>query len=643
MSQAGTNAVNRREGHYPQRAQILLVDDEPEILVALADLFEDDFDLLTSTDPLAALDLLARNPDVAVIVSDQRMPGLNGDAFLARARQVSDAKGILLTGYADLASVASALNQGRIQFYAHKPWEAETLGAMVREAAAHHRLERALLTERVLLRGLMDNLPMRLVFTDEHGVSMRRNDRPADEATALPEETGAAPWEQALIGMMRARVSDVGRDERLVQDPQNGHWHEILRVALPWPEGEEALPHHPAWQVSIDRDVSERVQLQTQLRQSEKMRALGTLAGGIAHDFNNLLTAVIGSLELLDDLLPEDTTMRRLLENATGSARRGATLTRRLLDFSRPTPTTLRPVDVAQLLRSMEDLLAQSMIRPGMGSAAETACRVVMAPVLEAVPLVQTDASQLEMAILNLCINARDAMDQGGTITIALHRGEMGAGDPILASGPYVVLSVRDQGCGMTREVAERVFEPFFTTKGTGRGTGLGLSTIFGFLRQNGGDIRVETAPGEGTEVRLWLPLAKGVPGAQNTELPDAAHTCVGQCRVLVVDDEAMVRLVTEGFLRREGYVVEGVGSGEAALARLDSGPPVDLVVLDLLMPGMNGRDCGAAIRARGGRMPRIMYASGYADAASWPMDAPVLAKPFTPAALNEAVRRALA
>jgi len=441
---------------------------------------------------------------------------------------------------------------------------------------------------------------------------------------------------------MRACALAKGRDERLVQE--DGAWREVLRVSLPWPE---ELPHRAPWQVEIARDVSDRVALEAQLRQSEKMRALGTLSGGIAHDFNNLLTAVIGSLELVGDLIEADPAVRRLLDNAEESARRGAVLTRRLLDFSRPKPLELQAVDLGGLVRGMRELLVQSIAKRPVGAdgATPVASRCVLeVSVEEAGVCVWSDPGQLEMAVLNLCINARDAMAEGGRIVIGVGEEGVGADDPVLGAGRYGVLRVSDEGCGMPPEMVARVFEPFFTTKSMGRGTGLGLSTIYGFLRQSGGDVRVRSVPGVGTEMMLFLPVAPEV-RAERVEAVSGV-SAVRRARILVVDDEAPVRLVTEGFLRQDGHEVVGVESAEAALALLEGDDGFGLVVLDLLMPGMNGRECGAVIRARAGAVghgPAVLYVSGYADPSNWPEEGRVLSKPFEAGQLREAVQAALA
>ncbi|GBQ23004.1 two component hybrid sensor histidine kinase and regulator [Gluconacetobacter sacchari DSM 12717] len=636
------------------RPVVLLVDDEPEILVALSDLLEDGFTILSTTSPVEALEILARRRDVDVIVSDQRMPEMGGDVMLARARGMSDAQAILLTGYADIGAVAAALNQGRISFYSHKPWDGDALRAMVLQAAHRHMLEGELQTERMLLRGLLANLRAGLAFKDPEGRFIRINGNAAafygrDEADCLGrrEEDLCDP---ALLPALRAaegRLDAEGRDEEVIPVPGPGGsvaWREFTRVRL----GLNARGE--AYSVLINRDITRQREMEARLRQAEKMQALGTMAGGIAHDFNNLLTAVMGSLELAVDMgdgLDERTT--HLLGNAMGAARRGADLTRRLLNFSRPRDLSLNPVDVNALLLGMRDLLVQGVTaRRREGGASRPPVEIVIAEVDPAgeVPMVRTDAGQLELALLNLCLNASDAMPDGGMIGLSTRVARLeapAAEDGDLPQGEYVVVSVADQGTGMAPETLARIFEPFFTTKDVGRGTGLGLSMIYGFVRHAGGDVRVASAPGEGTRVDLYLPVHR-CPAA-DFDRPEAAGPPPVRrgLRVMVVDDEDTVRTVTAGFLRGMGHETIEADGGEEALARIAALAPgqPDLVVLDVMMPKMGGEEVARRIGAlRPGT--RILFLTGYADNAVLPEDALVLRKPFTQAELSGHVARAM-
>ena len=513
--------------------KVLLVDDEPDILVALEDLLEDEFSILSAGSPLDALAMLERHPDVAVIVSDQRMPDMTGDVFLARARSLTEAEALLLTGYADLSAVVAALNDGRISGYAHKPWEPAALLAMIRQAVERSRLAQALRTERMLLRGLMESAEDGLSFKDREGRFLRLNavaaarlghgveacigrterelltaaadpGSPEAAARALDELEADDRWAVEGRGHATSIIRPVERDGRV-------HWMERLRGPLRDEAGQ------PRALATFERDVSVRRAMEDRLRQADRMQALGTMAGGVAHDFNNLLTAILGSLELAQRTSTDDARMKRLIETATAAAERGAALTQRLLSFSRQRETASVAVDVNALVQAMDDLLTRSIDRPGIRITQDLDAEL---------PSALIDPAQLELALLNLCINARDAMNGRGTITLATrllrapdataasgtvrHDGshELMAG--AMPAGDVVAVRVQDTGVGMSPEVAARIFEPFFTTKEIGRGTGLGLSMVYGFMQQSGGAVRLRTAPGAGTSFELCLPCAGG-------------------------------------------------------------------------------------------------------------------------------------
>lgn len=620
----------------PLRPRILLVDDEEEILVALEDLLEDQYEILATTDPLRALELLRAHPDVATIISDQRMPGLTGDQLLMRAREFSDARSILLTGYADLDAVVSALNLGQVQAYVHKPWDSDALRSLVGEVTQHCIAQRALQTEQALLRGLMDALPMGLVFSDAQGRCIRSNVR--DEAAQdLNDELMHFPEVlRADVQQMRDNVRSTGQEERLVAEVLPDHdggtvqrWHELSRLSLAWPQG---VPTEDRWQVSMDRDVTQRVLMESRLRQADKLQSLGTLAGGIAHDFNNLLAAISGSLELLEDMVDLDETSSALVKNAMESAQRGAVLTRRLLQFGRPREARLAPVALQDLLPGLEALLVQSLKR--RSGERSVACKLSLEDMPADFPAVWSDQDQLEMALLNLCVNARDAMTQGGTVSVSAR--VVGQKFKTLPPGccldRAVAIDVVDEGEGMSPEVMKRIFDPFFTTKDVGRGTGLGLSSVYGFLSRSYGEIVVDSTPGKGTCMTLLLPVVRSDVVADLVADDEKPHFL----KVLVVDDEAPVRMVTEGFLRHDGHNVAAASSLAEALALTDENGPFDLAVIDMRMPDHDGPTCAAILMDK---MPelKVLFISGHTDAQS--ENAP-LPKPFTQKGLQDAIRR---
>ncbi|MGU3560392.1 response regulator [Methylobacterium radiotolerans] len=602
---------------------ILAVDDEPDILIALEDLFEESYRVLTTSRPAEALEILRAEPDIAVVLSDQRMPGLTGDALLAEARTFHDAQAILLTGYADITAVIAALNRGGIVGYVTKPWDAGLLRSTVRQAFERHRLGRDLATERALLRGLLDHAQDAISFKDAAGRFVRLNGRKAallghDVAASLGrrEDELLGPKAEAVTAADAAAVRSGAVAESLISDGPTGaeQWSHVTRVPIRDASG--AISHL----AMIERDVTEQRTLEARLRQSDKMQALGTLAGGIAHDFNNLLTAILGSLELAGPKVADQPRVQRLIENARGAAERGASLTKRLLSFSRAHDLQARPVDVNTLITGMSDLFGRSL--GGLVT--------VRTDLEDGLPAVQVDPDQLELAVLNLCINARDAMPDGGAITVATRRLAI-SGDPEIADGPYLGISVTDEGTGIPEEILRRVCEPFFTTKAVGQGTGLGLAMVFGLAQQSKGRLVIDSVVGRGTRVELALPFADQAP-AQAAEASGAVPVAGRRARVLIVDDDPQVRHVTASFLTAFGHSTTEAGDGEAALRLLQDGR-YDIVVADLAMPGMSGIDLAAEIRDRDPGLP-VLILTGHAEAMQIPDDLPVLTKPFRSADL---------
>ena len=380
------------------------------------------------------------------------------------------------------------------------------------------------------------------------------------------------------------------------------------------------------------RDITELKAAQEQLRQSQKMEALGQLTGGIAHDFNNLLTVVVGGLDLIAKNVKEDR-LKRYAANALTAAERGARLTAQLLAFSRVQRLEVKPTLVAPLIEGMRPLL-----RNVLGPTIEKNFELDDTPVP-----VMADPTQLELAVLNLAINARDAMPDGGTLTFVTRHVRIN-GDPELADGDYVELAVGDSGEGMDEETLSRAFEPFFTTKEVGKGTGLGLSMVYGVARQSGGTARIDSKPGEGTIVRLYFRRAEEPAAAATAESRRAARKAARRkASVLVVDDDPDVREFIAASLADYGYAVREAADGAAGLAAFEEKRP-DLVILDYAMPGITGSEVAARILREVPGQP-ILFVSGYNETeairAAAP-DAQLLAKPFRPDALDAAVRDCL-
>jgi signal transduction histidine kinase len=366
--------------------------------------------------------------------------------------------------------------------------------------------------------------------------------------------------------------------------------------------------------------VAQRERAEEQLRQSQKLEAIGQLTGGVAHDFNNLLMAVLGNLELLAKHLVDDPKASRLLDGATRGARRGAALTQRLLAFGRRQDLTVKAVDLSELVNGMDDLLARSI---------DSNIRIEkrLPPNL---PMAMADANQIELALLNLAINARDAMPEGGTLSIGVREETLTNSSKELEPGSYLVLGVSDTGHGMDKETLERAIEPFFSTKELGKGTGLGLSMIHGLAVQLHGTLKLTSAAGLGTTAELWLPATARVVEDIKVQAPPEMSCSTAQLRVLMVDDDVLIAMSSVDMLEDLGHVVTDAYSGAAALALLEAGHEFDLMITDFSMPGMNGAELGRAARKIRPELP-ILVASGYAELPSGSgIDLPRLGKPYS-------------
>jgi PAS domain S-box-containing protein len=389
----------------------------------------------------------------------------------------------------------------------------------------------------------------------------------------------------------------------------------------------------------ITRDISERHEAQLalqeareQLVQSQKMEAIGQLTGGVAHDFNNLLTAILSSLELLKKRLPDDPAILKLVDNAMLGADRGAALTQRMLAFARRQNLRLAGVDLRDLVAGMSELLQRSL-----GAEIAIELRFSEAPVIAL-----TDPHQLESALLNLAVNARDALDGRGKIVIGA-RQEWRAAWGNLPAGQYACLWLSDSGPGMSEETLSRATEPFFTTKGVGKGTGLGLSMVQGVAEQSGGRLLLKSPPGAGLTAEIWLPVAQSKETrAPVSEQPAAQDDARGKLKIVAVDDDALVLLNTVALLEDLGHTVFEAHSGDAAMALVRK-EAVDLVITDFAMPGMNGGQLAAAIHAEWPGLP-VILASGYAELPDGSaVDLPRLGKPFMQADLERAIARVCA
>ncbi|MGI4879753.1 MAG: ATP-binding protein [Janthinobacterium lividum] len=377
----------------------------------------------------------------------------------------------------------------------------------------------------------------------------------------------------------------------------------------------------------VDDAIAERERALAQLHEAQKLETIGQLTGGVAHDFNNLLTPITGALDLLGRRYGDDIRSTRLIDGALQSAERAKTLVQRLLQFARRQPLETRAVDAVSLIDGIRDLISSSI-----GGLIELR---ILAP--DNLPPALADANQLELAILNLCVNARDAMPDGGTLTIELARVMVGPHSaPAIVPGAYVRLSVNDTGVGMDEPTLARAIEPFYSTKERGKGTGLGLSMVHGLAAQLGGRFAINSTLGEGTRADIYLPIAGSSVSLAVRRLPIQNPAMERHMSILLVDDEDLVRTGTAEMLREMGHEVIDVASGAAALEALGTGLQADAVVSDYMMPRMNGGELAARIHALRPELP-VLIVTGYAGG-DLNLDLPQLAKPFRQADLAAAL-----
>ena len=428
----------------------------------------------------------------------------------------------------------------------------------------------------------------------------------------LQRPLGAVFLISAVDSAMRARQRQFELRDRLheLAESRQALQHSEAELRRAAENLERAVEHRTQ---QLQAEMANRVQAEAALRQSQKMEAVGQLTGGIAHDFNNMLTGIIGSLDIVKRRIASGRLgdLDRFMDAAFASAQRAAALTQRLLAFARRQSLDSRPLDVNELVHSLEELLLRSLNE-----------RITLKFALaDELPAAVADENQLETAILNLVINARDAMPEGGHLAIETSCVDSSTLQPVRAGelndgvGKYVVIAVTDDGVGMEPQVLERVFDPFFTTKPLGQGTGLGLSMVYGFAKQSGGQVRIESRSGEGTTVRIYLPSAdrRLISAAEQEHPLDVAGA--GQTVLLVEDDESVRLLITE-VLAELGYRPVEVRDPIAAVPILASTQAIDLMISDVGLPGMSGRELAELARLHRPDLP-ILLITGYAENAA--------------------------
>ncbi len=626
----------------PCREQILVVDDEPQILVALEDLLGGEFTVHKATSAEGALALMEKSREIAVVVTDQRMPRMAGDELVARINSSYDAQRIMVTGYADLSAVVRAVNEGRIFAYVTKPWNEDDLRLKVTRAAGQFRLEQELAKEKKLLDDLMNYSPDGIYFKDRDLQFLRVNQVIAGWLRQNVDD---------LVGVRLSELSPRGehvdaieREER--QSMETGTPLLDVRRCINTDEGARWISERKApvlnsngdvlGLVAISRDITKQYELEAQLLHSQKMEAVGRLAGGVAHDFNNLLAIIQSYAGLVLDGLPEGARSREDMGELLAAAERAKALTRQLLTFSRRRATIATSVNLNLVVTEVEKMASRLVTE-----------RVNVCTKLDKdLPPLRSDVSQLEQMLLNLVINARDAMPEGGSLDLATSLVRT-AFEEDGEESDYLCLSVRDTGTGMPPEVQKRIFEPFYSTKEIGKGTGLGLSTVYGIVRQWDGHVRVESRVGVGTCFKMYFPAVRESEAPVSRPRPAAPAGASGRETILLVEDNMGVRTVAARILREAGYqVVEASLPSEAREKCLGSLVRIDLLLSDIDMPELSGIELAQELTGLAPDL-RVLFMSGYSEGKTGkpdgsPIGAHFLEKPFSPELLAQAVRTAL-
>ncbi|WP_431850039.1 response regulator [Allosphingosinicella sp.] len=663
------------EVEAPERARVLVVDDDERNLLAIGTVLEDVADVVVADSGEEALRQLLRG-EFAVILLDVFMPGLDGYETAQIIRSREQTKRIPIVFLSAVNKEAEHLIRGYSMGavdYVFKPVEPIVLQSkvavfvdlfqMTREIRRKAKQEQALLdanlranAERLRAeqelrmaqqrqQAIIESLPI-VLYLEPLESSPRRpafvsgnfeavtgftlndvHDHPNIWADRLHEED-----RERVLAALAARKQNGAFAVEYRWQCAGGDFKHFLdqAVVLRDPAG------NPVEFAGTLMDVTDRKLLETQLVHARKMDAIGQLTGGIAHDFNNLLAAVLGGLGMIERRIPLAEDQQKIVSMTRHAAEQGSELVSRLLAFARRQKLEPARVDVARLAKTTRELLAHTL-----GGLVQLDWEPD-----ESIWCLYADEAQLELALMNLIINARDAMPEGGTITVTgenrLLTDDGGLG---LRPGEYIMLAVTDSGSGIASDILEQVMEPFFTTKDVGKGTGLGLSMVYGFVKQSNGAIRIDSKLGQGTRVEIWMPRApEASSNAEGDVETVAAPDGVGTLSILLVDDHAGVRATTAAMIEDLGHRVSEAGEGEELLGRLAADPEgYDLLITDYAMPLVSGADLIRRTREISPGLPAIII-TGYAELESIgrrPEDVQVIAKPFTSTQLAAAIAAA--
>jgi PAS domain S-box-containing protein len=603
--------------------RVLIIDDNQDDRDACKRLLQKSsagtFQVIEATNGDQGLASIAETTPACVLL-DYSLPGHNGIEVMKRIHNADPfVPVVMLTGQGNERVAVSAIREGAQNYISKSSITPADIEHAIRLAIEHCALQRRIHASELLLAesqqrsdellALLDTLqstaPIGFAFVDRSARIVRINDALAATIGATAEEQVGRPVRE-LIPALGERIESYYRTS-LENRTAN------LNIALSSEVAGGGIRH---WLVStypvsirddtigvgiVAIDVTQQKRTEEQLRQSQKMEAVGQLTGGLAHDFNNLLTVILGNSDILVDDLRDNPGLRDLVEMTRTAAERGAELTQSLLAFSRRQALEPQSLDLNKLISDMEGLLRRTL-------GAQIEIQLVQGAALWQATV---DPTQLESAVLNLAINARDAMPSGGRLIIETANAYLDEAHDDAIPGEYVLISVSDTGTGMSPEVMARAFDPFFSTKGVGKGTGLGLSMVYGFVKQSDGHIGVASELGRGTSFKLHLPRSLAAQAAEIQSTADVLQDPTGTETILLVEDDDLVRRHGEMLLQGLGYHVLSAHNGHAALEMLESGQHVDLLFTDVVMPGMGGRQLADAV-AKLRPSLKVLFTSGY-------------------------------
>jgi PAS domain S-box-containing protein len=658
-----------------ERVRVLVVDDDERNLLAITNVLEDVAEIVVASSGEEALRQLLRH-EFAVILLDVFMPGIDGyeTARLIREREQTRHLPIVFLSAVnkEMEHLLRGYSMGAVD-YVFKPvepmvirskvavfvdlftmtkeiqrkaqHEQQLLDANLRANAELLRAEQQLRLAEERQAAIIESLPI-ILYLEDLDVEPRV---PKFVSGNFQAVTGFTfDHVRKTPGLWIERVHPEDR-ERVLASLAERNKGRALSVEYRWQCAKGHFKHfldqavllrdasgEPLEYAGTLLDISDRRELESQLNQVRKMDAIGQLTGGIAHDFNNLLAAVLGGLSMIERRVKLDDDQSRILGMTRHAAEQGAGLVKHLLAFARRQKLEPAPIDVRRMAASMDDLMAHTL-----GGLVELNWECE-----ETLDCAYADAAQLELALMNLIINARDAMPDGGVVTVRASNREVGPGadTPDISPGSYVVFSVLDSGCGIAPELLEQVMEPFFTTKPVGKGTGLGLSMVYGFVKQSGGAIRVESELGRGTAVEIWLPathLGAEPCAAAEDDLSEGRPEPA--LKILLVDDHDGVRATTMAMLEDLGHRVIDIGEGAGAIELLRADPDgFDLVLTDYAMPRLSGTELVRQLRTLRPDIPAVII-TGYAEPSTAippSLNIPILPKPFDGKQLRACLRK---